>query len=99
MKFTLEVGEIEKHRLEYNFNQLLGSLLIKVHDTGTGIAPEDLPRVFERFFRANEARPETGETGLGLAIAGSIVEAQGGTISVESTSGAGTTFSLSFPIQ
>lgn len=66
-----------------------------VTDTGSGIAPQDLPYVFDRFWRAAPA--ESGGTGLGLAIAKWIVEAHRGRIWVESTPGAGTTFSFTVP--
>lgn len=73
-------------------------VVIEVSDTGGGIAPEDLPHVFNRFWRADRSRSRaTGGRGLGLAIARQLVEAHGGTISVTSTLGAGTTFRLSLP--
>jgi signal transduction histidine kinase len=69
-----------------------------VADTGTGIAPEHLPNIFERFYRADSARARaTGGAGLGLAIVKQLVEAQGGRVQVESTLGQGTTFSIKFP--
>jgi signal transduction histidine kinase len=69
--------------------------LLTVRDTGAGIPPEHLPHVFDRFYRGDSARSiDGGESGLGLAIAKAIVEAHGGTISVESTPGAGTTFTI-----
>jgi signal transduction histidine kinase len=69
--------------------------LITVQDTGEGIPPQDLPHVFDRFYRGDSARSEDGgETGLGLAIAKAIVEAHGGTISVDSDIGVGTTFAI-----
>ncbi len=71
-----------------------GTLLMEVRDTGSGIAAEDLPYIFDRFYRADRSRHESGESGLGLAIARSIVEAHGGTITVESTPGQGTTFTI-----
>lgn len=71
---------------------------LRVQDTGTGIPPEALPRIFRRFFRADPARPQDqGESGLGLAIARSIVEAHGGTIGVESEVGRGTVFMIRLP--
>jgi signal transduction histidine kinase len=71
---------------------------LHVTDTGSGIAPEDLPYVFDRFYRADKSRQRTGsESGLGLAIAKSLVEAHGGSISVESRLGEGTTFTVALP--
>jgi len=71
-------------------------------DTGEGIAPDDLSHVFERFWRADPARARTDRsddsTGLGLSVAQSLVEAQGGRIWVESTLGAGTTFRFTLPV-
>lgn len=70
---------------------------ISVADNGSGIAPEDLPYIFERSFRADKARVQNGETGLGLAIAKSLVEAQGGSISVESKPNEGTVLTITVP--
>lgn len=70
---------------------------LSVSDTGAGIDSENLPHIFERFYRADESRHDAGESGLGLAIARSIVEAHGGTIDVESEVGEGTTFTVSLP--
>jgi signal transduction histidine kinase len=70
---------------------------VRVADTGIGIAPEDLPRVFDRFYRADAARG-AGGTGLGLAIARMIAERHRGTISVESTPGAGSVFTVRLPV-
>ena len=70
---------------------------LMVSDTGEGIAPEDLPRVFDRFYRGDKARTTHGESGLGLAIAKSIVEMHGGTIAAESQSGQGTTMRVTLP--
>ena len=66
-----------------------------VADTGCGIAPESLPHVFDRFWRAN--RTDQQGTGFGLTIARGIVEAHGGRIRVESTIGRGTTFFFTIP--
>lgn len=68
---------------------------LSVRDTGSGIAPDDLPKVFDRLYRASPSRQtDSGESGLGLAIARSIVEAQGGTISASSRLGEGTTMTI-----
>lgn len=73
-----------------------GKSALSVHNMGTPIDEEDLPHVFERFYRSDRARTREGEGGfgLGLAIAKSIVDAHGGTISVTSTEQDGTTFSV-----
>jgi signal transduction histidine kinase len=70
-----------------------------VRDTGVGIAPEHLPRVFERFYRADRGRSrESGGTGLGLAIVKHLVEAHDGWVRAESVEGAGTTIRIFFPV-
>ena len=72
--------------------------VVEVRDTGIGISPEDLPHVFERFYRTDRARSrDQGGSGLGLAIAQSIAQEHGGIITVESTPGAGSTFTLRLP--
>jgi signal transduction histidine kinase len=74
-------------------------LLLTVADSGEGIAPQDLPFIFERFYRSEKSRNRaTGGAGLGLAIVKGIVLAHGGCISVESTLGMGTTFHIQLPI-
>jgi two-component system phosphate regulon sensor histidine kinase PhoR len=73
------------------------TLLVKVVDSGVGIAPEDLPRVFERFYKADRSR-SGGGTGLGLAIAKHIVQAHNGRIWVESRVGKGSTFYFTLPL-
>jgi signal transduction histidine kinase len=69
---------------------------ITVHDTGVGIAPEHLPHVFERFYRAEASRAGPG-TGLGLAVVKHIVEAHGGRVAADSRPGSGTTVRLTLP--
>lgn len=73
-----------------------GGVILAVADTGSGIAPEDLPKVFDRLYRADPAR-QGEESGLGLAIARSIVEAHGGTIRAESSLGKGTRMLIFLP--
>jgi signal transduction histidine kinase len=75
------------------------SVNLHVQDNGVGIPPEDLPYVFDRFYRADESRRRhEGESGLGLAIAKSIVDAHAGTLSVDSVPGEGTTFTVVLPV-
>ena len=74
-------------------------MIIEVQDSGIGIDPQDLPHIFERFYRADLARQtETGGSGLGLAIVQKIIENHSGTIDVESHLGAGSTFRISLPL-
>lgn len=75
-----------------------GGTLLTVRDTGQGIAPDALPHIFDRFYRADRARAQgQGESGLGLSIAKALVEAHGGSIRVASQVGAGTVFSIWLP--
>ena len=74
------------------------SIEISVQDTGIGIASEQLPRIFERFYRVDKARSrESGGTGLGLSIVKHIVEAHGGEVRVESSLNQGSTFTITLP--
>ncbi|HET8761469.1 MAG TPA: ATP-binding protein [Nitrospiria bacterium] len=73
-------------------------VVIRVRDTGIGIAPADRDRVFERFYRVDRARSrESGGTGLGLSIVKHVVEAHGGAVTVDSQLGQGTTFTITLP--
>ena len=94
MKYTPENGEIRV------FTGFLGNeVYIKIEDTGIGVPEEDLPHIFERFYRVDKARSrEQGGTGLGLAIAKEIVENHGGTIGMESKLGEGTRVTIKFPV-
>jgi heavy metal sensor kinase len=73
-----------------------GMTMLAVSNTGRGIPAEDLPHIFERFYRADQSRT-SGNTGLGLAISKAIVEAHGGTIEVSSKPNVGTTFTVRLP--
>jgi len=73
-------------------------VVVRVADTGVGIPAEDLPQLFERFYRVDKDRSRaTGGSGLGLAISRQIVELHGGDLSVESQVGIGTTFDVRLP--
>lgn len=94
-KFTDRGGTVE---LAVEGGQ--SEVCLMIRDTGVGIAAEQLPHIFEKFYQANnQAYAAVKGTGLGLAIAREIVEAHGGNISVESTLGTGTTFTISLPVR
>ena len=93
-RFTPEGGRIS---LEVEVDE--GHARVKVVDTGPGIPQEDLPFVWERFYKVEKSRArESGGTGLGLSIVKNIVEAHGGTVAVQSKLGAGSTFSFTIPL-
>jgi two-component system OmpR family sensor kinase len=95
IKYTAPGGTVD-----LSLADLDGAVTLIVRDTGIGIAPGDLPHIFERFWRADPARSRTGErpgTGLGLAITKWIAEAHGGSITVQSRPGRGTVFIVRFP--
>jgi two-component system phosphate regulon sensor histidine kinase PhoR len=91
IKFTEPGGEVT-----VTASAEAGQIRVVVADTGIGIAAEDLPRIFERFFKTDRSRA-AGGTGLGLAIAKHIVHAHGGEICAESTLGKGSRFSFTLP--
>ncbi|MFN8496024.1 MAG: ATP-binding protein [Caldilineaceae bacterium] len=93
IKFTPSGGCVT---ITAQHNPTDANVTIKVQDNGVGIAAEDLPRIFERFYKADRARTGGG-TGLGLAIAKHIVQAHGGRIWAESVLGKGSTFFFSLP--
>lgn len=85
-------------RIEVGAARGQGGVRLSVHDTGSGIGADHLPRIFERFYRADPARSrQEGGTGLGLSIVKHLVEAHGGEVSAESELGAGTTVTCWFP--
>jgi signal transduction histidine kinase len=94
VKFTPPQGRITVSLTSSN-----GCAVAEVRDTGIGIAADDLPHIFERFFRADRARSrETGGAGLGLSIGKWIAEAHGGTISALSKPGEGSVFQVRIPL-
>ncbi len=97
IKYTPASSGGKKGRITVSLEHVGGEAVVRVSDTGIGIDPEDLPRVFERFYRADRARGRQG-TGLGLSIAQMLVERLGGRITVESTVGQGSTFSIWLPL-
>ena len=92
VKFTPEGGSIVVSARSSD-----SVVTVEVRDNGEGIDPFDLPRVFERFYKADRAR-RAGGTGLGLAIVKHTIEAHGGKVKAESNPGKGSTFSFSIPI-
>ena len=76
-----------------------GRLVLAVTDNGQGIPEHELPRLFDRFYRVDASRSRANGAGLGLSIAKWIVECHGGTITVVSQLGKGSTFRVSLPLQ
>ena len=92
LRFTPENGSIQIALSEHD-----GDFEVAVSDNGCGIAPEHLPRVFDRFYRAESSRGSDG-AGLGLALVKSIVDLHGGSASIQSQVGHGTTVKIIFPL-
>jgi len=94
IRYTPNGGSVSSSLVRKN-----GSAFVSISDTGIGIPTEDLPFIFDRFYRVDKARSRTdGGMGLGLAIASSIVKLHGGGIEVESQVGKGSTFHITLPL-
>jgi two-component system sensor histidine kinase BaeS len=94
IRFTPEEGEVHVEVAHEN-----EGVEVRVTDTGTGIPKNDLPHLFERFYRGDRARTRaSGGSGLGLAIAKQWVEAHGGMIRAENVEGGGARFTIRLPI-
>ncbi len=85
-------------RVTIQLIQETGQGVLRVSDTGAGIAGEHLPRIFDRFYRAPSSRSGAGGTGLGLAIVKAIVDAHGGAIVAESQPSEGSCFTVRLPL-
>ncbi|HLI08087.1 MAG TPA: HAMP domain-containing sensor histidine kinase [Ktedonobacteraceae bacterium] len=96
IKYTPTSGEA-RGRVLLSLQLVQGEAVLRVHDSGIGIEPEDLEHIFERFYRADRARSRQG-TGLGLSIAQTLAEQAGGRLTAESTPGDGSTFSVWLPL-
>jgi two-component system sensor histidine kinase ResE len=99
IRHTSSGHEITLYINQINVNGVLWNC-VNVHDQGEGIPKEDLPYIFERFYKADKARRRndtSGGTGLGLAIVKNIIDAHGGSVNVKSTLGQGTTFEVRLP--
>jgi len=94
LKYTPEGGSVM-----IRTEETPGAVVITVRDSGIGISDEDLPYIFERFYRADKSRSRaTGGSGIGLAIVKFLVEAHGGTVTVESKPGEGSEFTVTIPV-
>lgn len=93
VKYTPEGG-----RVSVRVSETAAGALVEVRDTGVGIAPDDLPRIWDRLYRAEETRHERG-LGLGLGLARAIAEAHGGRLEARSTVGEGSVFTLTLPLR
>ncbi|MGZ4439997.1 MAG: sensor histidine kinase, partial [Gaiellaceae bacterium] len=99
------LGNVRAHTpagapVEVSVASVNGDAVIEVKDSGPGMSPEDVTRVFERFYRADASRSRaSGGVGLGLSIVAAVAEAHGGTASARSEPGAGTTFRITLPLR
>ena len=94
MKYSRENGEIRLQAARRD-----SEIVLSVSDDGLGISKDDLPRIFERFYRADKARSrELGGTGLGLAIVKHIAQLHGGRVEAESEPGRGTSIRVVLPV-
>lgn len=91
IKYTAPDG-----RVEVKAQQQAGSVLISVRDTGIGLTPDEIPRIWDRLYRGDQSRSERG-LGLGLSVVRAVVQAHGGQSEVLSAIGVGSTFTISFP--
>jgi two-component system sensor histidine kinase BaeS len=95
IQFNQRGGQVRVSTKAHN-----GDGMLEVADTGPGIPAEDLPHIFERFYRVDKSRTRTqGHAGLGLAICKAIVEAHSGSIAAASERGAGSTFTVRLPLK
>ena len=91
IKYTSSGGKVTISASEKD-----AQVLVSVQDTGCGISPGDLPRIFERFYRCDQSRSKPG-IGLGLSLARAIARAHGGDITATSIPGQGSTFTVTLP--
>ena len=99
-KLKIQNSELSGHSsLITHYSPLLDWIAISVADTGIGIAPEYVPLIFDEFRQVHGRRSRRKGSGLGLSISKRLVEAHGGSISVESTPGQGSTFTFTLPIR
>jgi signal transduction histidine kinase len=92
---VLDLDQLLNHIMEVAGD----SLFIAIQDTGVGIPPDQISKLFTKFFRASNVESKTPGTGLGLSIAKRIIEMHGGQIQVESVLNVGTTFSFTLPVK